>query len=167
MRDLLNKITPYNLFNHLLPGVLFAVILDGLTSYSLLQENIVIGAFVYYFTGLVISRFGSLVIEPILKRSLFLKFSDHSAFVSASKLDQKIEVLSETNNMYRTFITMLTLLLLLQAYESLAIKLPFLNMYDLHILLTLLLITFLLSYRKQTTYIRKRIKLASNGNVGL
>src|SRR3989338_7061831 len=158
MKDLLDKITSFNLFNYLLPGVLFVAILDRFTLYSLVQENLVIGAFVYYFVGLVISRFGSLVVEPILRWTSFLKFVSYSDFISASKLDQKIESFSETNNMYRTFVAMLVLLLVLKAYELLALRLAFLNEYGLHILLTVLLITFLLSYRKQTSYIRKRIE---------
>jgi len=158
MKDILDKITSYNLFNYLLPGVLFVAILDRFTLYSLVQENLVIGAFVYYFVGLVISRFGSLVVEPILRWTSFLKFVSYSDFISASKFDQKIESLSETNNMYRTFVAMLVLLLVLKAYELLALRLAFLNEYGLHILLTVLLITFLLSYRKQTSYIRKRIE---------
>lgn len=158
MKDILDKITSYNLFNYLLPGVLFVAILDRFTLYSLVQENLVIGAFVYYFVGLVISRFGSLVVEPILRWTSFLKFVSYSDFISASKFDQKIESFSETNNMYRTFVAMLVLLLVLKAYELLALRLAFLNEYGLHILLTVLLITFLLSYRKQTSYIRKRIE---------
>ena len=123
-----------------------------------MKKNLVMGAFVYYFVGLVISRFGSLVVEPILRWTSFLKFVSYSDFISASKFDQKIESFSETNNMYRTFVAMLVLLLVLKAYELLALRLAFLNEYGLHILLTVLLITFLLSYRKQTSYIRKRIE---------
>src|SRR3989344_7954495 len=103
MKDILDKITSYNLFNYLLPGVLFVAILDKFTSYSLTQENLLIGAFVYYFIGLVISRFGSLIVEPFLKSVSFLKFADYVDFVSASKIDSKIEDFSEVNNMYRTF----------------------------------------------------------------
>src|SRR3989344_7226229 len=87
MKDILDKITSYNLFNYLLPGVLFVAILDRFTLYSLVQENLVIGAFVYYFVGLVISRFGSLVVEPILRWTSFLKFVSYSDFISASKFE--------------------------------------------------------------------------------
>lgn len=68
MKDLLDKISSYNLFNYLFPGILFAVISKEFTSYSLLQDNLIVGAFIYYFIGLVVSRFGSLVIEPASKK---------------------------------------------------------------------------------------------------
>src|SRR3989338_5525407 len=157
MKEVLDKITSYNLFNYLLSGVLFVMFLEKFTVFSLIQEDLITGAFVYYFVGLVISRFGSLVIEPVLKRTSFLRPASYSDFISASKSDQKIESLSETNNMYRTFVAMVVLLLLLKAYELFSSSLSFLSGYSLHILLTILLIMFLLSYRKQTQYITKRI----------
>lgn len=162
MKDILDKITSYNLFNYLLPGVLFVAILDEFTIYSLTQENLVIGAFVYYFVGLVISRFGSLIIEPFLKSLSFLKFADYTDFVSASKADPKVEDFSEVNNMYRTFVAMLTLLLLLKGFESITVKIPVLNNHISLILVILLLAMFLFSYRKQTGYISKRIKASKS-----
>lgn len=63
--DSSDKISSYNLFNYFLPGVLFAALADTVTSYNFLQSDLVVGVFVYYFFGLVISRFGSLIIEPL------------------------------------------------------------------------------------------------------
>ena len=159
MKEIIDKISSYNLFNYLLPGILFVTVLDKFTIYSLTQENLVIGVFVYYFIGLVISRIGSLVIEPVLRKVSFLKFASYSDFVSAFKKDSKIEVFLETNNMYRTFSSMFILLLLLKLYEFVELVFPMLNRYNLYILLVLLLIMFLYSYRKQTKYIVNRIKV--------
>lgn len=158
MKEVLDKITSYNLFNYLLPGVLFVAILDKFTIYSLTQENLILGVFVYYFIGLVISRFGSLIIEPFLKLVSFLKFADYADFVSASKIDSKVEDFSEVNNMYRTFTAIFVLLLLLKGYELLAVKIPILNEHTPLILVIVLLVMFLFSYRKQTGYITMRIK---------
>lgn len=158
MNEVLNKITSYKLFNYLLPGILFVVLLETVTSYSLIQESLVFGAIVYYFAGLVISRLGSLIIEPVLKIISFLKFAPYKDFVSAAKSDSKIDVLLEENNMYRSFVSMLVLLLLLKAYELSALTIPILNQYGSYILIVLLLIMFLFSYRKQTGYINKRIE---------
>lgn len=159
MSELFKKISSYNLFNYLLPGILFVVILDYFTPYSFIQENLAIGAFVYYFIGLVISRFGSLVIEPILKKISFLKFADYKDFVIASKKDSKIEIFSEVNNMYRTFSSMFILLLLFKLYELIESRLSALGDWNSLILLVLLLVMFLYSYRKQTKYIKNRIKI--------
>src|SRR3989338_258179 len=161
MNDILEKISSYNLFNYLLPGVLFVVILEKFTTYSFVQENLIVGAFVYYFGGLVISRFGSLIVEPLLRKISFLKFADYEDFVSASKDNAKIEILSETNNMYRTFTTMFLLLALAKVYEFIEYKLPVIKDWNPYILILVLSLMFLYSYRKQTQYITKRIKTNS------
>lgn len=159
MEKVLDKITSYNLFNYLLPGVLFVVVLERFTPYSFTQENLVIGAFVYYFVGLVISRFGSLAIEPILKWISFLKFASYSDFVAVAKVDPKIEEFSETNNMYRTFVSMFFLFMVAKAYELFSYRCLFLEKYSINILLTVLFVMFLFSYRKQTSYIKRRVEL--------
>jgi hypothetical protein len=158
MKELLDKMSSYNLFNYLFPGILFAVLSKEITTYSFLQENLIIGVFIYYFIGLVVSRIGSLIIEPILKKLSFLKFADYKDFISASQKDSKIELLSEINNMYRTLSSLFILLILLKVYELIESKLPILKDWNSYILLALLLFMFLFSYRKQTTYIIKRIK---------
>lgn len=158
MQDIFEKISSYNLFNYLLPGVLFVTILEKFTAHSLTQENLVIGAFIYYFVGLVISRFGSLFIEPVLRKVSFLKFGDHEDFVSASKNDPKIGTLSEASNMYRTFAAMFFLLMLVKVYEFVEYEFPVIKEWNSYVLVLLLLLMFLYSYRKQTQYITRRIK---------
>ncbi len=158
MKELLDKISSYNLFNYLLPGILFYVAVNKFTNYMIPIDNVIVGAFVCYFIGLVVSRFGSLIIEPILKKIGFLKFADYSDFVSASKKDSKIELFAEVNNMYRTFISLFVLLLFLKLYEFLEKKIEGLSDWNPYILLLLLLTIFLLSYRKQTNYITKRVQ---------
>ncbi|MBI2109426.1 MAG: hypothetical protein HYT93_04635 [Parcubacteria group bacterium] len=156
MKDLLNKITSYNLFNYLLPGVLFVVALEKFTSYSLIHPDIIIGIFVYYFAGLVVSRFGSLVIEPILKDISFVKSFDGDKLVTLARTDEKINIYTEANNMYRTFIALFVLVLLVRVYELYIPGYPFLSEYGLHILFVLLLIVFLFSYRKQSEQLARK-----------
>jgi len=158
MKDLLDKISSYNIFNYLFPGIVFVVLSKEITAYSFLQENLIVGAFVYYFIGLVISRFGSLTIEPTLRKVSFLRFADYQDFVSASKKDTKLELLSEVNNMYRTLISLFLLLALLKLYEMIESQFMQLKDWRSYILIVLLLVMFLFSYRKQTSYITKRIE---------
>lgn len=157
MKEILDKISSYNLFNYLLPGVLFAVIADTLTGYSFFQEYLIITAFVVYFIGLVISRFGSLILEPILRKLTFLKFVDYPSYVSASNKDPKIELLSEVNNMYRTLSSTLVLIVFLKIWELTELKWSGLKLWSPYILIVLLMIMFFYSYRKQTEYVVKRV----------
>lgn len=158
MKDILSKLSSYNLFNYLLPGIIFVILCERFTRYTFIQPDIIIGVFLYYFIGLVISRFGSLVIEPVLRRVSFLKFADYKDFVVASKADGKLEVLSEVNNTYRTLCSLFVLLVLLKVYELIEIKFAELKEWSGAVLVVLLLIMFLFSYRKQTAYITKRVK---------
>lgn len=157
MKELLDKLSSYNIFNYLLPGVLFTVIAQKITELNLLQENLIIGAFIYYFIGLIISRVGSLIVEPILKKTNFVKFAEYSDFVKVSAKDAKLEVLSESNNMYRTFIATFLLLVLLKIYYIASEKWMVLTEIGNWILIVLLIVMFLFSYKKQTKYITKRI----------
>ncbi len=157
MKELLDKLSSYNIFNYLFPGVAFAAIASKLTTFNFIQQDILVGAFLYYFIGLIISRIGSIFIEPFLKFIRFLKFAEYSKFVKASKADTKIDVLSEVNNMYRTISSMFLCLILLRIYDNASTKWTFLNDYKIEIVTGLLMLLFLFSYRKQTNYITKRI----------
>ena len=158
MNDLLSRLSSYNLFNYLGPGIIFVVLAKSVTHYSFIQQDIVMGLFLYYFIGLVISRFGSLIIEPLLRCLSFLRFADYKDFVDASRKDEKLEVLSEVNNTYRTLLSLFSLLLLLKLHQKIEGGIAVIKDYDAIALIVLLLVMFLFSYRKQTKYITKRIK---------
>lgn len=158
MKDLLDKLSSYNIFNYLLPGVLFAVAVDKLASIDILQKDIVVGVFVYYFFGTAISRIGSLIVEPMLGKIGFLTLSPYEDFVRAAKVDSKLEVLSETNNMYRTFCALLLSIATVALYVYASKYLPLMQTAAPAVCIAALLFLFVLSYKKQTAYISKRIK---------
>lgn len=157
MSNLLEKISSYNIFNYLLPGALFAFIGARVTHYSLMQADLVAAAFVYYFMGLVISRIGSLLLEPVLKKIGFVNFADYGTYVVASKKDATLEVLSEVNNTYRTLCSLLLSIGSLKIYEIAEMHFNFPSGTDFTVLVVGLLILFLFSYRKQTSYITRRV----------
>lgn len=162
MKDLLEKLSSYNIFNYLLPGVVFVAISSSLTGYSLIQDDIVIGVFLYYFIGLVISRIGSIVVEPVLKGVGFLHFSEYKDYIQATKEDKLLEILSEANNMYRTFLSLFLCLAMLKTFEVITGYHPFLNDWLPAIIVVGLLFIFAFSYRKQTSYISKRVSSAKD-----
>jgi len=116
------------------------------------------GAFLYYFVGLVVSRFGSLVIEPVLRRTSFIRFAAYKDFVAASKKDDQLNLLSEVNNTYRTLCAVFSLLLIVKVYGLVEGRYPVFKGWDATVLSLLLLVLFLFSYKKQTAYVTKRIK---------
>lgn len=165
MTDFLTKLSSYNFFNYLLPGVLFAAIVSSTTPFHLLQNDLLVGLFLYYFIGLVISRFGSLVIEPLLRRTSFVSFVDYAKFIVAEKQDAKIELLSEANNMYRTLAALFILLLLTKVYALLGQRVRWLGASAPYVTVSLLAVLFLWSYRKQTSYVVKRVESSGKQSV--
>ena len=105
----------------------------------------------------MVSRIESLVVEPILKRVRFVTFVDYRKFVEASAADPKIDVLSETNNMYRTLCALFLVLLLVVLFERFAPLLPWLVDGSPYIAGVALVVMFLFAYRKQTSYIVRRV----------
>jgi hypothetical protein len=77
--------------------------------------------------------------------------------MNASKKDEKVELLSEVNNTYRTLISMLFLLLLLKLYNYFAQAFQIGDTISLIIMTLLITILYLFSYRKQTNFVVKRI----------
>jgi hypothetical protein len=150
MSELLQKLSTYNIFNYLFPGVVFVILLNRYTEINLVVDDVILGMFLYYFFGLVLSRIGSILIEPALRCTKIVEFSDYARFIRASKLDDKIELLSEVNNMHRTIIAMLVVLLAISICNG---SVTCLLTTSLLGIVTL----FVLSYRKQTSFITKRI----------
>lgn len=158
MKELLDKLSSYNIFNFLLPGIVFVYILREFVGYNFIQTDLFFGGFLYYFIGLIISRCGSIFIEPFLKWIKFLKFEDYKNYVTASKVDPKIELLSEVNNTYRTLVSMFILLLISKLYKVITEKYEVSDDTSIILIVTTLFILFIFSYRKQTNYIVKRVK---------
>ena len=158
MKELIEKISSYNLFNYLLPGTLFAALGEQITTYKLIQKDIIIALFLYYFIGLVISRIGSLVLEPLMKKTSFVTFAPYKDFVAVSTKDQKIETLSEVNNMYRTLCSLSVAVGGLKLYEWLSCLSTWVAQVGPYVFFVLLFALFSFSYRKQTNYITKRIE---------
>lgn len=159
MKELLDKLSSYNIFNFLFPGVVFAVLVSHISSYNLVQNDIVIGVFIYYFYGAIISRVGSLILEPVLRKTRVVTFTPYEDFFRALSIDPKLDVLSETNNMYRTICSLLLCITIVFIYGKLEQNNLFIHASTPFICIIGLFILFILSYKKQTAYIAKRVSV--------
>lgn len=156
MEDLLKKVSEYQLFNFLLTGTLLAFLISKTTPINLLYDNILVAVFVYYFTGLVLSRVGSLVIEPLFKTLRIVKYASYKQYLKASEQDSKIDILSQENNIYRTLVS--TFLVYGFVYLFCELWPNLLESTWIPMALAGLgLVLFSLSYRKQTKYITARV----------
>lgn len=164
MEELLTKISSCNIFNNLVPGAVFVSLLNFTGTYTFDFKSIVIELATYYFIGMIISRVGSIVVEPILKKMHIIKFSSYIDYVSASSIDDKIDVLSESNNLYRTIVAALGLFIILFAIIELKeeFEIPA-NWITLPIVI-IVFFMFVISYRKQSGYISNRISAVLSRN---
>lgn len=161
MSNIIEKLGAYQILTNLLPGIFFSLCLELLFGMSLPTENIVEDIVVYYFMGFIISRIGSLIIEPFLKKINFIKFAPYNEFVKALKKDSKIDILSELNNFLRSLLTCVTLLPLIKFGQELSVKCPCLSEFYVWIIIIVIFLLFLFSYRKQTNYVRKRVDVVN------
>lgn len=152
----MEKISNYDFFNNLFPGVLFGIIIEHYFSINISLNNIGIVLAIYYFIGLIISRIGSLILDPTLEKKKFIKKSNYDDYISACRVDDKIESLAETANMYRSlFVTAMLTLILIFVY---IISDSFLIMDAVVIIVFAFTgVLFIFSYKKQIGYINKRV----------
>lgn len=159
MNEFIKKLTSYNFLNYLFPGILFVLLLNKSTRYNLIHENIFYGVFLYYFIGLILSRIGSLIIQPIFSYFKFIQFNSTSDYLKASKNYPKIEILSETNNMIRSLCSVFITLSVFLVLEMFDIKVDFTKAWIKFLFSFLILIVLVLSFRKQTKTINERIEI--------
>lgn len=158
--ELLSKINSYNLFNYLLPGVIFSYLVKHYSTIPLKEDtNLVVAAFLLYFTGMILNRIGSIIIEPSLKQIKFIKFSPYEMYVKAEKNDKKISLLSEVNNTYRSILSTFFAFISLKLYEICLFEETTPNNFEVLLICFVVFTIFLVSYIKQTNYITKRVQI--------
>lgn len=164
MENILEKISSYNILNNILPGVVFIFFWDKSFStmkFTLSQENIITSIFLYYFFGMVLSRVGSLLIEPAFKLFRIVHFEPYAKYLKARSIDKKIPELLETDNLFRTMIATFLLLSSIRITYNLLLYTKYIFYKDIFIYLFIsFFILFSFAYRKQTQYIVKRINEA-------
>lgn len=165
MTNILEKISSYNILNNILPGVVFIFLWDRLfpqAQFDLNKDGYLENVFIYYFIGMIISRIGSVVIEDIYRKTKFVIYSDDKDYAKAEKLDNKLPILVETNNLYRTttaiFFTLCVAKIIFFIYNN-TICTALNQIIDdnpLKVMLALFILSSF-SFKKQTAYIRQRV----------
>lgn len=168
LKQVFDKISSYNIFNNLYPGIIFCYILKFMFSKIVFTDNWYENLIICYFIGMILNRIGSAVIYPIMKKFKYknvpiLNEATYDDYEYASKKDSLIITLSEVNNTYRTLLSCFVCALIYKIstlFNSLFIRLNF-NFFqknkDWFILIVLILL-FSISYIKQTNYVKKRVE---------
>ncbi len=163
LKVIIEKLSQYNILTNILPGTILCIISTFCIGYNLLvTDNWYLQCVIFYFVGIVNNRFGSLVVEPLLKRMNILKFTSYKDYIIAESKDTKVTILSTENNVFRSCVSLCVIAILALIYRVLEDNIEWVNNcnseYKMMVLLILLLVVFILSYRKQTAYVNKRVK---------
>lgn len=155
---LIGKLSQYNFLTNILPGTVLCIIMKYLIGYDLIPADYYQAGIVFYFVGMVNSRVGSLIVEPILKAISWVKFAPYSEFLQAEREDSKLTILSQENNVFRSYISVMFISTIGYIYKNYSLDWRHLLGDEPLVLIVALLILFLFAYRKQTSFIRKRIE---------
>jgi hypothetical protein len=172
--NIIEKISVYEIINNVIPGSIYIVMIEYLTCFRILTGKLFFDVVLLYFAGLVISRIGSLFLEPLLrwkykKGKAFLVFAPYEDYLKAEMLDKdgRVRYLSMVNNMFLCLTATVLCILLTVLYNFLQPKIYLLginsNLFTV-IGCILLVLLFAFSYKKQTEYVKKRVEfvLAEN-----
>jgi hypothetical protein len=149
LKNIIDKLSSYNLYNYLFPGFVFTFVLKGTTGFITSLDFTVESVVIVYFSGLIISRVGSLVIEGILLKLSVIKEINTKKLFDKFKDNTKLELIYEAMNMYRTLAAMSILLCILTILDM-VINMAFsLEVIGCCLLEILIFILFTFAFYKQ------------------
>lgn len=159
---LLDKISAYQVVNYIIPGSVLCVLLKHMVGYDIIAFSMIENVIICYFVGLVNSRLGSLILRPILKKCRLVKDAPYDDFVRVEKYDAKLTMLSDINNVFRSFASVMLVLLIAYGIKHIEIIEKYIITNFNWIAILFLLILFVFSIRKQTKFVKDRVEANKN-----
>lgn len=154
--QLLDKISPYQVFCNFLPGFLVVNGFCYLSSVALCTHNFFETCIIYYFFGVVVSRIGSVVIEAIFRRFKWIEYAPYNDYLTSLAKDSSLADLSRESNMYRSLLTGSVIVLVIHVANRLY-PINWCSGKCFAAFLAVLVLLFSLAWIKQVRYIKKRI----------
>lgn len=171
MEHALSSFPIYNLLVNLIPGTVLAFSLKFCVGIDLftLCENSWLLPVLLYFLGVLNSRISSLIFEPIIRKTKFVKVMPYENFIAAELKDSsgKLTVLSRMNNEYRSYLSLFFIVLIFKLIFLFPCAQYFVTANVGWLIPVLGGGIFLVSYKKQGSYIRSRITHLNSQNGGL
>lgn len=157
---IVDKLSQYNFLTNILPGTVLCILLKYVAGIDcVITADWYLSGIIFYFVGIVNNRFSSLVVELILKKCKIVKFVDYSRFLEAEKIDRKVTILSNENNVFRAYISVAFLTTIGFAYQRCLSRFSFFVNYGGLVLQILICALFVFSYKKQTRYVTDRVNM--------
>ena len=166
LQQLIDKLSQYSFLTNILPGAVLMITLKYFVGYDfIIDDNWFLTGVMFYFAGMVCNRFSSLLIKPLLEALHIVKPLPYKDYISGEKKDTKILTLNTDNNAYRAYIAVFCISLLAYLYKHLLSRINFFIDYQWPIVIVLLILLFVFSYRKQTKNIKDRIEANSRKDI--
>lgn len=152
-----DRLSSYQLFNYLLPGIIFNYGIEQITSFCFTPDDILYKLFIYYVSGMILSRIGSTIIEPIYKKFCIVVYAGYKDYLDAAEKDPKLDILVMENNTYRTLVSTFIVMLFLYLMDQIEWLHDKYDSFVAIVIYLLLLVGLMtLSFRKQTSFVRSR-----------
>lgn len=161
MEKIIDKLSSYHIFNYIFPGGLFLILCNNYLNIKVEQDKFIYFFFMAYFIGIIINRVSSLVTEKIIYFVFKIKKESHENYIKATRKDEKIEILMQDINMYRSICTMLIILLIIKVAKMFGLYQLIDKDFLIVLLFIILIIIFICAYIKQTKYVISRVKTAN------
>lgn len=162
MKEALEKLDTYQILTNLFPGFFFGLGLRYLFNFQLATSGAITDIVVFYFMGLIVGRFGSVVVEPCLEKLHLIRRSPYSAFLKAEKCDAKISSLLTACNYFRSLLAGVLLFPVIWLLKLLALQWQWFGSHWKVVLVFSLILLLFASYRKQIGFIRARVEANSD-----
>lgn len=155
--SIIGKISRYEIITNLIPGVLLLFILSRI-GFDILFDNVFLNIILSYYIGLVNNRFSSLCVEGLMRKIKWVEWREYDKYNKAKAARPFIATLQETANQLRAFTAVFVLALFAVTYRSIQELCPIAKEYGYILILFLLFLLFIFSYRKQVNeYVVKNI----------
>lgn len=153
-----DKLDAYNLVANLVPGAALVYALHFSKFPTPSPDDI--GAFllVAFVAGVTANRLGSLILDPFLRRTKFLKPKDYRSFLIREKDDPKLDSLVANSGLYRTFFTAGAIYMLALTLSAITVYMTKQDFFTAFVVGGM--IVFLFALKKEDGYIHSRIEAA-------
>ena len=157
MDKIFESLNHYDIVTCLIPGIVFCQLIDWLYGTKFIEENTITLMIISYVFGIIVSRIGSIIIEPLCKVSKIIVMADYEQWRKAASQCEEVKTLTTKSTVYRSWVALMLIQIILLLIFPLSDFASNIGKCYLFFGQFIVLILLILSYRKQIDYVCKRV----------
>ena len=158
MDKILQALNQYDVVTCIIPGLVFCQLTDwmyctkfmGTDAFNLLVTS--------YIFGLIISRIGSIIIEPFCEKVGIIHKAPYSEWVQAKKQDDEIDTITTKSTVYRSLSALIFFQMILYICWLFELQHIIFTRCGIFMLCLAAMGFIFFAYRKQVSYVHKRVQ---------